>query len=107
MRCRVWVKVPNLRRPRLGVSAIGVQTVTALEMVAWETRVDIGWQFLGEIVPAHQESDLDVAEQSQGAGSCCWMGFWNGKCGSVHTSSSGRVAVKACGSIHSSGSSFI
>lgn len=41
------------------------------EMVVWGTRVDAGQQLLDEIVPQHQQSDLDTAEQPQGAGSYC------------------------------------
>ena len=36
--------------------------MTILEMVAWGTRVDVGRQFLGEIVSEHQESDLRYSE---------------------------------------------
>ena len=36
--------------------------MTILAMVAWGTRVDVGRQFLGEIVSEHQESDLRYSE---------------------------------------------
>ena len=47
--------------------------------------VDVGQQFLGEIVSERQQSDLDTAEQPQDTGPCCRIGFRTGMCGSVRT----------------------
>ena len=40
--------------------------MTTRETVVWETRVNVCQQLPSEIVPEHQQSDLDAAEQSQG-----------------------------------------
>ena len=73
-------------------------------MVDWETRVNVGQQLLSEIVPEHQQSDLDATEQSQGTRPCCRTGFRNGV--DQFTRTKDLVTVKACDSIHGSGLSF-
>ena len=68
--------------------------------------MDVGQQLLGGIVSEHQQSDLDAAEQSQGAGPCC--GKVSGAGGvDQFAQVKDLVAVKACGSIHGGGLSFI
>ena len=69
-------------------------------------RVDVGQQLLGEIVPQRQQSDLDTAEQPQGARSCRRKVSGTG-CVDQFAQVEDLVAVKACGSIHGSGLSFI
>ena len=68
--------------------------------------MDVGQQLLGEIVPQRQQSDLDTAEQLQGARSC--RGKVSGTGGvDQFAQVEDLVAVKACGSIHGGGLSFI
>ena len=68
--------------------------------------MDVGQQLLGEIVPQRQQSDLDAAEQLQGARSC--RGKVSGTGGvDQFAQVEDLVAVKACGSIHGGGLSFI
>ena len=78
--------------------------MTTRETVVWETRVNVCQQLPSEIVPEHQQSDLDAAEQSQGTRPCCRMGFRNGV--DQFTRVKDLVTVKACGSIRGSGLSF-
>lgn len=68
--------------------------------------MDVGQQLLGEIVPEHQQSDLDAAEQPQDTGPC--YGKVSGAGGvDQFAQVKDLVTVKACGSIHGSGLSFI
>ena len=67
--------------------------------------MDVGQQLLGEIVSEHQQSDLDTAEQPQGAGPC--YGKVSGMGGVDQFAQVEDLAtVKACGNIHGSGLSF-
>ena len=68
--------------------------------------MDVGQQLLGEIVSEHQQSDLDAAEQPQGARSC--RGKVSGAGGvDQFAQVKDLVTVKARGCIHGGGLSFI
>ena len=68
--------------------------------------MDVGQQLLGEIVPEHQQSDLDAAEQPQGARSCRGKVSGTG-CVDQFAQVKDLITLKDRGSIHGSGLSFI
>ena len=77
------------------------------EMAAWGTMWISTSNYWAILCLSSNKMILDAAKQPQGTGPCYWKDPRNGRCGSVHTSSSGLVTVKTCGRIHGGGLSFI
>ena len=68
--------------------------------------MDVGQQFLGEIVSERQHSDLDTAEQPQDTGPCYGKVSGTG-CVDQFTQVEDLITLKDRGNIHGSGLSFI
>ena len=68
--------------------------------------MDVGQQFLGEIVSERQQGDLDTAEQPQDTGPCYGKVSGTG-CVDQFAQVKDLITLKDRGNIHGSGLSFI